>query len=647
MADEYRRMPGDTSIVVTGGASSSGDKKHVNRLGSVTFQENPVEYCKALYEEFKKHNEDQHDRIERNRKFYEGIDDILEKRKAAKVVRSAHFEPEARPALESVKASIIDSLSEYELSVQFIPNEESQDEPETIRKIEAQLNREMRECGFLDHSIDEMIGGAQLMPLVACKVGWEIEEGWVYEKVPITQQLIDRILYMVRARKEPPSGMRKVWGIAKEGPCVDVLDWDEFPYDPTVGDIKSMRGLPHPQLLGWNEFVDRATENGWRKEAISKMKEEMDSYLEGEDVGKDSLKGEIAKEIESGRRAEYKDGKVMVCEFWIPTHDNLGRPETRIFTLGANKYRLSKEKYGRRSDWDKIVYPFAVLRFNKQFGRMEGTPPIEVVMPVQQNYNDYGNAFNDGFSYGLFPPILQEAGTQFEGQPKYEPGAIWKINKVDGIQTLHNGIRIPDLALLSTAKQESGAKIRQLVNAPDTSQGMETPNDQEKAIKTRLREMGSQRRSRVTYKAVGDLIISVAQMIMYMHQAMGDEEWLLDVTIDVPALTGAYSPMEEKETAIMIWNMAKENPLYQAVPNGMNKLRNIWEEVLQKMRVKDIDDKCPTETEMMVINPLGQEVEEAAEMIDEQQAMGGSQIGNAPGDVTPAGGETEELNTNG
>lgn len=643
MAEELQSFerPSRTDAVITGGGSKViGDtprkvSEKENEFEGISFQDNPERFCKAVYDEFKKHNDSQHNRIVDNRSFYEGLDPDLEDIKAnPKVVRSAVFDNEVRPSWDSVRATIIDSLSEYELPLKLIANEGSQDDPELISSMEMRLNQELRDGGFFDSKIEDMLIEAASSPVVSCKVGWETKEGWVYEKYPPLERPLRMAMNFLQGNGFN-AGLKKKWGIEKDGPVVDVLDYDEFLYDQASNELSSCRVLCHAQMKIWSEFMDMAEDRGWDRKAIKQMEQERNSIVgDGTvDAGEDTLTGKAAAELDGNREAYYKDGRVLIVEFWVPTYDNEGRPETRVFYLGANKYKLNRQRNGDRSEWDKIAYPFAILRFNKQFNRIEGTPPIETVKSNQKLVNDYTNAINDGFTYGIFSPIIKDKRTKFEKQPTYGPGEFWECEHPEGLKPLNAGTRIPDLAILLSARQEQQVKIRQILNAPDTAQGTETANDQEKATKTRLREAGSMRRARINHKLVGGLIIKVAQMYMYMHQANDEEEWLLDVTLDVPALTGASSPLEEKETAIILYEMTQDNPVYNN-PIGLVKQRNLFADILDRFRVRDKDRVLPTEEEIKIVSMIAQQIEAAA---------AAEEAGGNPGqnDVVAPAGETE------
>ena len=87
----------------------------------------------------------------------------------------------------------------------------------------------------------------------------------------------------------------------------------------------------------------------------------------------------------------------------------------------------------------------------------------------------------------------------------------------------------------------------------------------------------------------------------------------------MPILAGVYTPDEEFNQAANIWGLAtNNNPLYSS-PEGLMKLRNIFEDVLQKARLKDIDSRLLTEQELGQM--IMKEVEQAQIQQQQNQVM--------------------------
>jgi hypothetical protein len=181
------------------------------------------------------------------------------------------------------------------------------------------------------------------------------------------------------------------------------------------------------------------------------------------------------------------------------------------------------------------------------------------------------------------------------------------------------------------------AKIRQNVNTPDISEGL-AGQPSESKVKTRMRAQGTTVRNRVPSKAAGDWLINIAQKFIYMHQMMRAEEWMINVNIDVPSLTGASSPEEEQAQKVMILDKAIENPLYQTAPDGFNKLRNLTEMMYQSFRIRDIDSILPSAIGLDIVNPLGGEIVKMEEQLKTEETPEKTEDGK----IIPVGGQSEE-----
>jgi len=501
--------------------------------------------------------------------------------------------------------------------------------------MEEKLNEVMRETGVLNVKFQEVLSGAALMPIVAAKVGWETREGWVYRKakpMELAKQAAQYIATMGQSR--PPAKIRKEWGVTYSGPYCEILDSDEFLYDDEADSLDACEAVIHRRWMSWNEFVNYLVENNYDDSRLDRIREEL--RLAVGDTEEDQLTDDIKADLE-GRSKYYQNGKILVCEFWVPVFDRDGREEMRVFVMAANKYRLSRGRFGSKSPWDKIRYPFVTFAFHKQFNRMEGSPLIELGKWLQRVYNDNINAYIDYLSYNVFPIIKRAPGTRIQGRPKFGPGQVWDVTNPDGLEVLH--IPSGDVAQVIPFAQMIATKIRQLINSPAETEGIEGQPSESK-VKTRARMRGTATRSRVPAKVAGDFLIEIGKKFIYMFQMMGDPDWMINIKLDIPSLTGAKTPEEEREEAVFLLQSAYENPLYQSTPTGLSKMRELTANMYRKFRMRDIDKVLPSETEIDLINPLGKAVDDA---VEEQMQLENTPSRPEPeGKIIPLGGETEE-----
>jgi hypothetical protein len=597
-----------------------------------SFWDDPVEFCRELYDEFEKHNKANRGKVIENRKFFEGEDDLLKKRaENAKVVRSHLFVQELRPAIETFISFIMDAVLQQKSPVKFSILRGSDDDQDHVLNREEILNEELREAGVTTLLFQENLNGAALMPVVATKVGWEDKEGWVYRKTTIPERIKGMWRYMLRMQENPTPAVTKTWGVMRSGPYAEVLDYDEFLYDPTVDCLDNSRAVFHRKWVTWNQFKSIAIENNYDDTHFEAIQEGLAASKED---GDKSVVEEVAMDLDELERG-YKDNKILLCECYIPVHNQAGNEEVRVLVLAAGKYRLSRSEYGERSDWDKFKFPFVTMAFNKQFNRMEGTPPIEIGKPLQRAYSDNINAYLDYMAYCMFPVLKRAPGTKLSKKPVFGPGRVWDVTNPEGLEVLH--VPAGDLSTVIPFAEMMAAKIRQNVNTPDISEGL-AGQPSESKVKTRMRAQGTTVRNRVPSKAAGDWLINIAQKFIYMHQMMRAEEWMINVNIDVPSLTGASSPEEEQAQKVMILDKAIENPLYQTAPDGFNKLRNLTEMMYQSFRIRDIDSILPSAIGLDIVNPLGGEIVKMEEQLKTEETPEKTEDGK----IIPVGGQSEE-----
>jgi hypothetical protein len=260
-----------------------------------------------------------------------------------------------------------------------------------------------------------------------------------------------------------------------------------------------------------------------------------------------------------------------------------------------NRYQLSKTKDGDPTPCRHPRFPFLAFATARKVNQIEGDPHIERVRDIQRQHNDLNNALNDMLSYGIHSGLVLGDSGEFTEKPVRAPGFTWHVKDIT--QVLPMGPEISGLPELSMLANGTKAKIREDLNVPDFASGAQMDVKDEKVFQTRLRAQGSARRSRGDFKEVADLLTQIIQQWVYMYQEHGKIEWMKPFSIDIPSLTGNYSPQEEVERMMVIYSIAKESPIYQSAV-GAVKLRNLIESIYRKMRVRNVKDVLPTEIEL-------------------------------------------------
>lgn len=606
-----------------------------------TFREHPKKYCQSLYKEFKAHSDEIADKIKENRDFYNGIDEELEKRRSKKnVKRSCVFVHEQRPAIDTGLSAIIDALEEgHNDTVKLIPKEGAEDQSDHIAEQEARLNEDLRDDGFLTHKTQEMARESRIAPIVFIKVGYRIEEDIVHE---IAQGPIDRfrkvvgwMRYSLGINPYPPQD-RVVhrWDIKREGPYTELKDWDEVHYDPERHDYQDGRAMIEDNLYSKEEIESLAEENDWNEDEVKRMFADRKNKQAGDNSGGDTVADKERESLGYDAGASYDAGKYRVCEFWVPVYGKNGRKRIHKYFLGENEYVLSREKFGAPTFYTR--FPFVGVANNKRFNQVEGVPAVDLTKGLQRLYNDLHNAIMDTVTYNIFRIYLTR-NNNFVEQPKMEPGAIWKLNDVNQFKELMPDVSgVPALTALAGV---IGQKIDQMHNAPDFGQAKNIQEQDEKVFQTKLRAMGSARRSRTDFKEIGEAVIAVAQWWVELYRMHDHVEWVFDANIDVPALTGNYTPQEEQEKLYMLVDQANKIQDIYGTPTGRLKKRNLLAEEYHKYRMSDIDNILPTEEEMMMEDQVLQLL---VGMANEETENASTETPGATGDV----GANEGVNQN-
>ena len=564
------------------------------KLNSVIFEEEPLEYCQAAYEVASKYNEDVCSGVVADRAFYNGHDPELEKRKKdPQVVRSAEYVPELRSAIETREAAILDRGQEDSLLVRLsLKDEYAEDEElqEHIADKEEELNEQLRKSGFLFDGLMTWVHAAELQPLSVIKIGRNKKYGWVAKRKSIMARGIEWLYAKFLKGEIPQFAQTKYeWELIEDRPDQEWLDFDEFLYDKSAGRLEDCRYVIHRRYLSWNECLDEANANNWNQAELTSMR---DSGT-GDAQTRENLAEQVDAEIEYDHKKNMKDGKYLICEFLVCTKDPFGRDVYHEVVLGNNQFKLYDKP---ADDLRGIGFPYRRRVAWEKLNCIEGISSVERVKPIQILYSDVHNAILDAASYGILPPIFVSQETTFLHEPKWGPLAINRVDDVEGVKQME--INVGHVELLPALAESYAAKIKQELNAPDISQGIRGTEEDEKATKTNLRNQGSLRRLRPLFEQVKKDIIGVAEIFIKFNM-IDDPDWIiLDyVEIDVPAYSGVSTPEEERVSAMALYEASLNNPIYVG-PVGLLKQRVLWEDVLNKFRIDDIDSRCPTEDEL-------------------------------------------------
>jgi hypothetical protein len=566
------------------------------KLNSVVFEDNPLQYCQAAYEVASEYNDDVCSGVVADRAFYNGHDPELEKRKKdPQVVRSAEYVPAMRTAIETREAAILDRGQEDSLLVRMnLKDEFGEDEglQDAIADKEAELNEQLRKSGFFFDGLMTWIHASEQQPLSIMKVTQCLKYDWVAKKKSILGRGIEWLYTKFLQGEIPQMAQTKYeWELVEKRPGIDWLDFDEFLYDKGSSRIQDCRYVIHPRYLSWNDCLDEANINGWDKRELDLMRDSGSGDKTSERIAE-----RVDAEIDYDHKKNMKDGKYLICEFLVKTKDDIGRDVYREIVLGNNNFKLYDKP---ANNLKGIGYPYLRRVAWEKLGCIEGISSVQRVKSLQILFSDVHNAILDAASYGILPPIFVKSTTQFLSEPKWGPLSVNRVDDVDGIKQME--INVGHVELLPALAESYAVKINQELNAPDISQGVRGPEEEEKATKTNLRNQGSLRRLRPLFEGVKKDILTVAEMFIKFNM-IDDPEWIIldKVELDVPAFSGVSTPEEEKVAALTLWESTLNNPLYQN-PVGLLKQRKFFENVLNKFRIDDVDGWCPTEEELQAV----------------------------------------------
>ncbi len=590
------------------------ETNYENKVGQASYEEDPLKYFLACFDEGWEYNRALVDRVIENRNFYDGKDPILESRKNNKaLVQSALFIHEARTAIDTRLATVMDRADGDDLLVRMhIEDEHANDDDidSIVTEKEAILNRQLKESGYWSRVWEQQFRGAEIQPISIVKFRVEQDGEYVAVQEPLTVK--DKLSYMLRNRALPPSGFKTAWKYQEGEPKIifEWLDHDEVIYKPAKTE-KQITYWAHLRYLTWDEMVEFTTKIGGDLNKLDMCK--VTDGFSPDNEKSIAEKNEAAKGI--NRPEGFKDGKYFLVEFWFKRwNPDTKRPEIRVMYVAANKEILKEDL----SPYRGFDFPFYFKVAWPSLGKIEGDSSIDLVRPTQRVYSDLINAILDICSYGIHPPWVKPKGLNILQQPSRAPGSIWEV---DGDATQLRVLEIPFRGIneLTLLVQIMSAKIKQILNAPDIDQGIQDAGEQEKATKTRLRAVGSARRLRSVLKDTTRDLLTTANMIFKFNQQQ-DPSWIIPVTLEVPILSGVYTPDEEEQQAMAIYGIAEKSPLFNS-PVGLEKLRTLFEDVLHRARVKDVDSRLITEEEMEATNLIMAEIKRLADELENQKQL--------------------------
>lgn len=570
------------------------------KFDGVTLEDEPKKYLQAIYAEGAEHQEDKLRSINlRNRLFFEGNDPQLEARgNDKKIVRSALFINDVKTAIDVRIAGVLAKIEESGNPIVIKPRakDPSKEELEGAKWIEREITQQLRDTGYLSDIFEEHIQGSEIYRSPsAVKVGWT--EGTVRAPrliIPTEDEIRTAAL-----NGEVPVQRVEYHDKVVGKPFVEWLDTDEFLYDPHCSSLdRDCSYTIHSKYMFYHDIVSLGKEMHWDMKKVKSMKDIFDeeylteNYSSADTSIRDDLK---AARDESTSNRGYRDGKILVAEFNIPSYDDGGNSETRNYVM-LGGLKIVDETINKN---EEVIHPFVVARSNPLPGSLENFSSVDIGMPIGKFNNELYNSWVDGTVYSMFSILIRDAGSSLIGDPRISPGAIWEAYPdKDSIRPLlPYQTQLRDFTPLLT---HTSNRLRDILNTPDLAQGFNaTPN--EKATSSRLRAAGSARRFVPINRRYGNALIQVADLILKFNRLKSKQaaKFILDVVIDAPGLTNIVDTEREKEEAMVLLAQMQENPVYQT-PNGLRKIRNQTDSLVRLLKDKhvNIDDFVPTAEEV-------------------------------------------------
>jgi len=584
----------------------------------VTLESDPKKFCKMICAEALTHQQTLRDINVKNRAFYEGNDEQLEKRAANREVeRSCLFVNELKPAIDTRISGVMTKLEELQEPIVARPKKQDPTpaEKEQAKWIGLQLSQQLRDCGYLNEVFEEQITAAEIYRSPsAVKVDWEeyVED----EPVVIRPSWPERAL-AIATRSPVPEDRVEFRQVRKGRPTVQWIESDEFLYEPQCSNLDRDCGYAiHATYLKYHDIVSYAKQFDWDMKKIQIFKGECDAQDKAGEADT-STRDELQKERDVSMERGYRDGKMLLAEIYISVYSDDGAEKTRKIVFLGDKFIVKDEIQPMRG----IKYPFEIARCNPLPGTLENFSSVDLGMQMSKFLNEVYNAWIDWTSYSAFPPMKADANAQFKSPPKFGLGQIWWLTDKDAIEpAIPARNAAPDLTALI---QAISSRLREILNAHDIDQGFNS-SQYEKATSTRLRAAGAAKRFVPTNKKYGLALIGVADKVLKMDQQFHPEaeKFVMDggVQLDVPSLTNITDPERVKEEELVLLAQMLQNPLYQS-PNGMRMIATQMRDVVRAIKEKhaNVDSYVPTEDQLN--EQIGIEAEMQSAQMDKQNAV--------------------------
>lgn len=591
--------------------------------GASSYEDDKLKFYLSAYTPANQHNENRRDKVVENRTFFDGYDEVLVKRaQNPNIARASHFVHEARPAIDTRANIISDRLSDSDTPVLLTTKPEFQND-EKINDLNMQktleINKYLRESGYLVQTQRDHFMGAEIQPVSWVKISKDslIQDTPVEKQIDVTVE--STIGYILRHKRLPPGFTTREDGTAYirqvkweekpiyDGPVIEWADWDEILYDPTAPSFDKMRFIIHRSWMTWNELYQFTKDINGNIKELENAKDDVNAENNEEQLKiSDEIKSEEGDETIDPLISGKKEDKYLICEFWFKHYNTkTERREIRVMYVVRNAVIIKD----RLSPFRGFDFPFYPKVAHRRLGDFEGDSSIDLVKDIQRIYNDLYNALLDFLSYGGLKEMWLHESITFKEQPKRGPGAI-VYYQGDPSGIVPNTVDVMVVQYIVQLINMAAIKIRHILNAPDISQGMMDAGGEEKATKTRLRQQGHLRRFRNVFLDTEDDIKEITKMCM-MILVQDDPDWITPIQtaeIKVPSLSGTLTTEEEQLFAAELYKMAEDSLVYQG-PVGMKYLLELFRDVLEKSKVKNINDRIPTEEELTKQNQVLQLIE--------------------------------------
>lgn len=610
---------------------AKNEKDFAIKFDGVTLDEEPEKYLKMIFAEASDYQEEKlRDINVENRFFFEGNDEQLDARSSDEaVIRSSIFINEVKPAIETRVAGVLTKIEETGAPIIVKPRSKNPtpEEKDQAKWMTLTLTDQLRDSGYLSDIFEEQIVGSEIFRSPsAVKVGWEKET----VRVPTVIEPTEQDITSAAAVGQPIPERRVEYRDQQVGrPYVEWLDPDEFLYDPHASSLeRDCSYTIHYSYMFYHDLLAMAHEQGWNVDKIKEFRDGLDE-TDIENTKDDSIRDSLREGRDGGDPDRgFRDGKMLVAEFYIKTYSELGAKELRKFAFIGNKEIVFDEV----NTFEEITHPFVIARSNPLPGTLENFSSVDITKRMGRFINEVYNSWVDGTVYSMFTIQKADANAQFTKPPVYGPGEIWYVSPdKESIAPVNPfQVQIPELTSLLTFMS---SRLRQVLNSPDLAEGFNaTPN--EKATSSKLRSAGSARRFVPINRRYGEALVSVATMFLKLNRQFADDavNWVLDVDIDAPTLTNITDVDRAKEEEMVLLAQMLENPLYQN-PNGLRKIRNQMEDLVRAIKDNhaNVADYVPSTDELdsqIDIDTQRQNLQvEMAGAAQEQQIAGGQANG--------------------